>query len=117
MFSSIVLGDGELTLHDIERLDNVPTTVVMATCSGGQTVMATAHEVVSLAGAFLNLGARTVVAPLFTVSDAATLVVMRYVQNAIETDVDPATSLAALKSAEDPVVAFTAGSFVCFGAC
>ena len=51
-FGSIVLDEGELPLHDIKPLDNVPDTIVMATCSGGS---GRAREGMSLAGAFLGL--------------------------------------------------------------
>ncbi|MCP3994077.1 MAG: CHAT domain-containing protein [bacterium] len=115
MFSSLVLDDGELTLHDIERLDDVPSTIVLAACAGGSTVLASGEEVVSLAGSFLSMGARTVVAPLFTVSDETTYRVMGMLQSALATGGDAAAALFDIRHSEDPAVAFTAGSFSCFG--
>ncbi len=115
MFSSLVLDDGELTLHDIEHLDDVPSTIVLATCAGGSTVLASGDEVVSLAGSFLAMGARTVVAPLFTVSDQATATAMGSLHAALATGTDPAAALLSIRNGSDPEVAFTAGSFNCFG--
>ena len=115
MFSSLVLEDGELTLHDIERLDNVPSTIVLAACSGGSTVLASGEEVVSLAGSFLSMGARTVLAPLFTVSDETTYRVMGLLQDAVAAGQDAAAALSSIRNSADPAIAFTAGSFACFG--
>lgn len=116
MFSSLLLADGELTLYDIERLDGPPDTVVLAACEGGSAVMASGDEIAGLAAAFLSLGSRVVVAPLFTVSDQATAVVMSRFHTRIAAGEDAATALAATRHNDDPVVAFTAKSFACFGA-
>ncbi|MCP4307860.1 MAG: CHAT domain-containing protein [bacterium] len=116
MFSSLVLDDGELTLYDIERLPQVPSTVVLAACDGGSAVMASGDEVLGLANAFLSLGSTTVVAPLFTVSDEATASVMRSVHRSLAAGNDAATALLAARQTPDALIAFTAGSFACFGA-
>ncbi len=116
MFSSLVLDDGELTLYDIERLPDAPDTVVLAACDGGSAVLASGEEVLGLASAFLSLGARTVVAPIFSVSDEATATVMRSVHRSIAAGLDPAAALLAARQSADPLIAFTAGSFTCFGA-
>jgi CHAT domain-containing protein len=116
MFSSLILDDGELTLYDIERLHEPPSIVVLAACAGGAAVQASGDEVLSLAGSFLAMGARTVIAPLFTVSDEMTAQLMRSFHQALATGSDPATALLAARSVDDPMIALTAGSFVCFGA-
>jgi CHAT domain-containing protein/tetratricopeptide (TPR) repeat protein len=116
MFSSLSLADGELTLYDIERLEGPPDTVVLAACDGGSAVMASGDEIAGLAAAFLSLGSRVVVAPLFTVSDEATAVVMSRFHTRLAAGEDAATALAATRHDDDPVVAFTARSFACFGA-
>ena len=116
MFSSLVLEDGDLTLYDIERLERVPATIVLATCAGGGTVLASGAEVVSVAGSFLAMGARTVLAPLFTVSDDATANVMEALHGATATNQSPAAALLEIRKSAPPVVGLTAGSFVCFGA-
>ena len=116
MFSSLVLDDGELTLYDIERLRDVPGVVVLAACAGGATVQASGEEVLSLAGSFLSIGARTVIAPLYTVSDKVTATVMRAFHRSLAAGGDPAAALLAARQDDDESVALTAGSFVCFGA-
>ena len=115
MFSSLVLEDGELTLYDLERLHRVPQTVVLAACDGGSTVLASGDEVLGLASAFLSLGAKTVVAPLFTVSDEATAVVMQSLHQSIAAGADAPDALLEARHHSDPLVAFTAGSFISFG--
>ncbi|MEA2001844.1 MAG: CHAT domain-containing tetratricopeptide repeat protein [Actinomycetota bacterium] len=116
MFSSLLLNDGELTLYDIEQLNRAPATVVLAACDGGSTVLATGDEVMGMASAFLALGTRTVVAPLFTVSDEATATVMRRFHEAHAAGQDAAEALDTAASSDDPIAAFTARSFACFGA-
>jgi hypothetical protein len=116
MFSSLVLDDGEITLYDLEQLAGAPGTVVLAACDGGSAVIASGDEVLGLAGAFLGLGSRTVIAPLFTVSDSATATAMIAFHKRLTAGRDPAAALAEIRNSDDPVVAFTARSFTCFGA-
>lgn len=115
MFSSLVLADGEITLHDIERLPRSPGQVTLAACSGGSTLLTSGEEIVSLAGSFLSLGARTVVAPLFTVSDGITATVMRALRDRLRDGADAASALYALSREPEPQFSFTAGSFITFG--
>ena len=116
MFSSLVLADGELTLYDIEQTRRAPGVVILAACEGGSSVIASGEEVMGLATAFLRLGARTVIAPLFEVSDAATAVVMDALHRALRGGADPAEALAgAGATASDPVAVFTARCFAVFG--
>jgi CHAT domain-containing protein len=116
LFSSLVLNDGELTLHDIRRLPRVPDRVIIAACSGGETVLASGDEVLSMAGSFLSSGARTVVAPLYTVSDEATALLMRSLYAQMEEGDDPAAALFAIRNGADLDLAFTAAVFACYGA-
>ncbi len=116
MFSSLRLQDGELTLYDIERLGDAPKAVVLAACDGGSAVMASGAEIMSIAGAFLSLGSRTVVAPVFTVSDEMTAAVMSRFHEELASGLDGAQALLAAGSTSDPLLAFTARSFSCFGA-
>jgi len=115
LFSSLVLGDGELTLYDIERLPRVPATIVLASCSGAGSVLASGDEVLSLAGSFLAMGARRVIAPVFTVSDEATSAVMSSMYRSLAGGADPATALLAAAESDDPSIAFTARSFSSYG--
>jgi tetratricopeptide (TPR) repeat protein len=117
LFSSLILEDGELTLYDIEHLPTVPATIVLAACSGAGSVLATGTEVLSLAGSFLHMGARTVIAPLFTVSDAATHAVMSSLHRSLAAGLDAASALRSAAESDDPGTRFTALSFVCVGAC
>lgn len=116
LFSSLVLEDGELTLYDIERLPSAPATVVLAACSGAGSVLATGTEVLSLAGSFLSMGTRTVIAPLFSVSDEVTNMVMSSVHRSLAAGVDPSAALLEAADSDDRSVNFTARSFICVGA-
>jgi len=116
LFSSLILEDGELTLYDIEHLPAVPATIVLAACSGAGSVLATGSEVLSLAGSFLSMGARTVVAPLFSVSDEVTNQVMLGLHKSLAAGDDPATALLAAADSDDLRVRFTGRSFICVGA-
>lgn len=116
MFSSLVLDDGELTIYDIEQAAAAPEVVVLAACDAGSAVLHQGEETLGLAAAFLAAGARTVIAPLFTVSDAATARVMRELHTLLGAGEDPATALVSVARISDALAAFTARTFACFGA-
>ena len=79
-------------------------------------MLASGDEVLSLAGAFLDIGARTVVAPMFTVSDAVTRQVMTQVYRSVAEGSGFAEAIRVAAADDDPGLSFTAGSFTCFGA-
>ncbi|MGQ0774132.1 MAG: CHAT domain-containing protein, partial [Pseudonocardiales bacterium] len=72
LFSSLRLADGPLTVYDLERLDAVPHTVVLAACDAGRSVMRAGDEPLGLSAAFLGLGTRQLVAPVVPIPDGAT---------------------------------------------
>jgi len=116
LFSSLLLDDGELTLHDIRRLPRVPGRVILAACSGGEAVLTSGDEAISMASSFLSLGARTVVAPLYTVSDETTALLMRSLYERMGRGDDPAAALFTIRNSSNLDLAFTAAVFTCFGA-
>ena len=68
--SAIHLADGELRLLDLERLDRLPSVVVLASCDSGAATEV-GSELVGVADALLALGVRTVIAPSLIVDDGA----------------------------------------------
>ena len=115
MFSSLVLDDGELTLLDIEQLSQPPGAVILAACEGGSAVLTSGDEIIGLAAAFLGLGAHSVVAPMFSVSDEATAGVMGSLHRAVAGGADLAEALVQARRGVDPISEFTVRSFSCFG--
>ncbi|MGH3794709.1 MAG: CHAT domain-containing protein [Pseudonocardiaceae bacterium] len=76
LFSSLRLADGPLTVYDLERLDGVPHTVVLAACDAGRSVIRAGDEPLGLSAAFLGMGTRQLVAPVVPVPDGATVELM-----------------------------------------
>jgi hypothetical protein len=68
--SALLLGDGALTFYDILNLDLDAGVVTLAACDGAAGKEVGANEVMSLAWAWLQAGARSVVASLWPAPDA-----------------------------------------------
>jgi len=116
-FSSLELNDGPLTLYDLEQLEDIPHTVVLASCNAASTDVMPGGEVMSSALALLAAGVDTVVAPIFSVPDETTALAMMELHQNLADGVPPAVALsrvATSRSAEDPIGA-TAKSFLTFG--
>lgn len=100
LFSSLTMADGDLTVYDLERCASVPRTVVLSACSTGAGTAITGTEVLGLSTALLSLGCGAVIAPMATVSDAATTPVMVALHQGLRRGERPATALAG--AAPDP---------------
>ncbi len=116
MFSSLQLADGPLTVYDIEALASPPALVVLPACNAGASAVSVGDEVIGTAAALLGSGVRTVIAPLTTVNDAATVGVMEQLHGELADGWSPAASLARVRAAltDAPLnVRASAASFVC----
>ncbi len=71
LWSTIELIDGHLTVYELERLQSVPSTIVLATCESGAVSGRVGAQLHGLAGTLLNMGARTIVAALGPLPDTA----------------------------------------------
>ncbi|MCP5035440.1 MAG: CHAT domain-containing protein [Actinomycetia bacterium] len=71
MFSSLSLADGPLTIYDLERLDGVPSTVILTACDAATPAVTMTDEVIGTASALLSLGVTTVFAPIAPVPDGS----------------------------------------------
>jgi tetratricopeptide (TPR) repeat protein len=119
MFSSLRLGDGDLNVYDIERLNSPPAVVVLSACDSGYTESRAGEELAGLTSAFLTMGSRSVVASVGLVPDAnATSDLMVDFHRGLVDGLDPARALSRAQSAmlEDPERFVSAASFICAGA-
>jgi CHAT domain-containing protein len=125
MFSALSLWDGPLTVYDLERSGGTPTTVVLASCHVGASVVARGDELVGFASSLLPLGTRTVVASVAPVPDTTSRELMVELHRHLRAGEPPATALAQARvrvqqdaSASDPDAAalVALAAFGCMGA-
>ena len=117
MFSSLVLDDGPLTVHDLELLNRAPHRLVLSACDSGVSVPVGADELLGLTSALLSLGTAGVLASVAEVNDEATVPFMLSVHDRLAAGDDlPAALLAARQHAEgDGLAEATAASFLALG--
>ena len=118
LFSSLELGDGLLTVYDLEGLHAAPHRLVLSACEVGLSDVRPGEEVMGLAAALLSLGTRSVVASVLPVRDADVGQIMVELHRRLATGADAATALAAVRGGTEPGSAewLAASSFTCFGA-
>lgn len=119
MFSSLRLGDGDLNIYDIERLESPPSLVVLSACDSGYTETRAGDELAGLTSALLSMGTRCVVASIGLVPDSsATSDLMVDLHKGLVAGLEPAMALSAAQSAafEDLERFVAAASFICVGA-
>jgi CHAT domain-containing protein len=119
LFSSLLLADGPLTVYDLERLDRVPSTVVLAACETGRPVVYAGDELLGLAATFLSQGAQHVIASVVPIPDAQTVPLMTAFHQLLAAGHSVADSLgrAQRQVAEGEATALAAAAgFICIGA-
>lgn len=119
MFSSLRLGDGDLNIYDIERLEKPPSLVVLSACDSGYTETRAGDELAGLTSALLSMGTRNVVASVGLVPDSpATSDLMVDLHEGLVGGLEPAVALSAAQLAafDDPERFVAAASFICVGA-
>jgi tetratricopeptide (TPR) repeat protein len=118
-FSSLLLADGPLLVHDLERLPAPPGTVVLSACHAAEAVSTAGDEVGGLAGALLALGSTSVIASVAPVPDGPSVDWVVRLHRALASGQAPAAALATasgaldLGAAEGPAAALA--GFVCYG--
>jgi len=118
LFSSLRFADGPLMIYDLERLDRVPHTVVLAACESGRSVVTAGNELLGLSATFISLGAAQVVASVLPVLDAQTTPLMSALHRRMAAGEPAAEALAAAQGetgGDERVMAMASG-FVCIGA-
>lgn len=117
LFSALRLADGPVTGYDLQRLAQVPATVVLSACDAGRAAVTPGEGLLGLSASLLSLGARTLVAPLVPVPDETTRPFMVAFHSRLAAG-DPAdVALAAARRALDgsPAGYLTGAAFVCLG--
>ena len=117
LFSSLMLADGPLMVHDLDRLKRPPRSVVLSACDSGGVHPIGADEALGLVSSLLAMGTRSVVASVNPVNDVATATVMTHVHAAVAAGCSLAEGLRAARRAVggDPLLAATAASFTVWG--
>jgi tetratricopeptide (TPR) repeat protein len=118
MFSSILLDDGPLTVHDFERLGRAPYQLILAGCDSGVAAPVGADELLGLVSSLVPLGAAGIVASILPVNDRAVVPLMLALHDALERGAPLAEALLAARRAvgDDPSAEATAHSFMALGA-
>jgi CHAT domain/Tetratricopeptide repeat len=118
MFSSILLDDGPLIVHDFERLGRAPYHLVLAGCDSGVAAPVGADELLGLVSSLMPLGAAGIVASVVPVNDIAVVPVMVALHEALQRGATLPEALLAARRASggDPLAEATAHSFLALGA-
>jgi CHAT domain-containing protein len=112
LWSSLQLADGVLTVYELEQLRRPPEVVVLSACQSGLSAVRPGDEVMGLVAALLTLGAKSVVASVVPVEDAASEQLMVALHQRLLAGDAPAVALAEAQSVTPGTVSL---SYVCFG--
>ncbi|MDN5790081.1 MAG: CHAT domain-containing protein [Micrococcales bacterium] len=118
LFSSLSLADGPLTVHDFERLQRPPRSLILSACESGAAAPIGAHEALGLVTGLLAMGTSGVLASIVPVNDDATVAVMGRVHDVVARGGTLADAWLAARqaAASDPLLTATAASFTAWGA-
>jgi len=118
LFSSLLMEDGPLTVHDLQRLGRAPYRLVLSCCDSGVTAPAGADELLGLIAALGQLGTAGVLAPVVTVNDAATVRLSLALHERLASGATASQALrdARLSSTDDLCSYVAARAYVAFGA-
>ena len=118
LFSSLLMEDGPLTVHDLQRLGRAPYRLVLSCCDSGVTASAGADELLGLIAALGQLGTAAVLAPVVPVNDAATVQLSLALHERLAAGATAAQALrdVRLSTGDDPCSYVTARAYVAFGA-
>lgn len=119
LFSALELGDGPLTVYDLERLRRAPRDMVLSACDGGVTAVRPGDELMGLSSSLLALGTSALVASVTPVPDASTRRLMVALHERLAGGCAPAIALARARAdalGDGDADFATAAGFVCFGA-
>lgn len=102
LFSSLHLADGFITVRDICAQDLKAGLVTLSACETGLSSLYPGNEILGLARGFLTAGAANLVLSLWTVSDSATVDLMKRFYAHLRDGLSPA---GALNSAQKEMIA------------
>jgi CHAT domain-containing protein len=118
LFSSLLLDDGPLIVHDLQRLKRAPYRLVLSCCDSGVTGPAGSDELLGLVSVLGQLGTAAMIAPVVAVSDASTVPVALKVHDSLAGGASTPEALRAARigTRDDPLIHAAARAFVAFGA-
>jgi CHAT domain len=118
MFSSLRLGDGPLTVHDLEMLRRAPYRLILSSCDSGLLAPAGADELLGLTSSLTPLGTAGIAASLVPINDIAAAGLMLALHQRLRSGGTLAEALrdARADASDDPVQTATAWSFIALGA-
>ena len=119
IFSSLLLADGPLTLHELELRGPAPHRVVLAACESGSEVGYEGNETLGFVSALLARGTAGLVASAIVVPDWDVVPLMCALHKSIRRGATLAEALFAARSAldpEEPRAFVTCCAFNAFGA-
>jgi hypothetical protein len=124
LFSSLRLADGPLTVYDLERIERVPSTVVLSACESARTAVRPGDDQLGVGAALLALGADVLIASVVPVPDADTVPFMIDFHARLSRGQAPAAALASaqrhvidkLGRSAPPGSLLAVAGFVCLGA-
>jgi hypothetical protein len=113
LFTSLRLGDGDLHLHDLERLETRPEVIVLSACETGSTQQ-TGREMLGMASVLMSTGVSTVIASPWPIPDTGdTVETMVDLHSALARGVDGAEAVAGLDT--NGYQGLIAAAFTAFG--
>jgi tetratricopeptide (TPR) repeat protein len=117
MFSSLLVDDGPLTVHDFELLHRAPYRLVLSACDSGVMAPVGANELLGVTSALLSLGTAGIVSSIAEVNDEATVELMLDLHHGLSSGMGlPDVLLLARERAHGELVReATAAAFVAFG--
>jgi tetratricopeptide (TPR) repeat protein len=119
LFSSLRLADGPLTVFDLERLERVAPTLVLAACDSGRPVVPAGDELLGFGASLLSLGAQQLVASVVPIPDAETAPLMVAFHRQLAAGQHPAGALSQAQrqlATEGGRAMAAAAGFICIGA-
>ena len=118
LFSSMLVDDGPLTVHDFERLRRAPYRLILPSCDLGRLAPVGADELLGLAAALFPLGTAGLAACLVPVNDEAVVPLMLALHERLAAGVTLAEAMRDARRGvgDDPLHLATAWSFTVMGA-
>ena len=118
MFSSLLLADGPLFVHDLDRLQHAPHTLVLSACDAGGSEAVGVDEGLGMVTTLLGLGTSSILASVVKVNDEATMGVMESLHTGLAAGLDLATAWrdARVAATGDPALRGAAAAFNVWGA-
>jgi CHAT domain-containing protein len=116
MFSSLLVGDGAMTVYDLEQLPSAPSVVVLSACDVGRSIIRPGNEIVGVVSAFLSLGTATLIASVLPVADELATKIAIAFHLGLTRGRAPGLALAEAQLSASPDATTPIAPFLCFGA-